>query len=260
MPRRHLPLITVDNVSKTYGEHPEDFAQLVLVNVKLTIDDGEFLIIYGPSGSGKSTLMNLLAGLEFPTGGRIFIRGENISKLNNNELAYYHSHRIGMVFQSFNLIKSLNVWENVALPQAATGIPYNLRKKRALHILKLLEMEKFANRHANELSGGQQQRVAIARALINTPGILLVDEPTGNLDSKMGDEVMRLLHDLNYRAKQTVILVTHNPDHLKFGSRVIHFRDGQIEREERPSEKVFGAIPPLLPEEYYDQIVRLKGK
>jgi len=260
MARRHLPLLTVDNVSKTFGEHPEDYAQLVLVNVKLNVEDGEFLIIYGPSGSGKSTLMNLLAGLEFATGGRVFIRGENISKMTNDELAHLHAHRTGMVFQSFNLIKSLNVWENVALPQAAVGIPQNLRKKRALHILKLLQMEKFANRHANELSGGQQQRVAIARALINNPAILLVDEPTGNLDSKMGDEVMRLLHDLNYRAKQTVILVTHNPDHLKFGSRVIYFKDGQIEREERPSEKEFASIPRLLPEEYYEQLVRLKGK
>jgi ABC-type lipoprotein export system ATPase subunit len=165
-----------------------------------------------------------------------------------------------MVFQTFNLIKSLNVWENVALPQTALGIPYSLRKKRALHILKLLQIEKFAERHANELSGGQQQRVAIARALINNPAILLVDEPTGNLDSKMADEVMRLLHDLNFRVKQTVILVTHNPDHLKFGSRIIYFKDGQIEHEERPSEEIFAAIPSLLPEQYYDQLVRLKGR
>jgi len=260
MPRHHLPLITFDNVSKTYGDHPEDYLQLVVINTKLTVEDGEFLIIYGPSGSGKSTLMNLAAGLEFPSGGRVFLRNQNLTKLTSDELAHVHARRCGMVFQSFNLIKSLNVWENVALPQAAIGVRYNLRKKRALHLLKILQMDQFANRHTNELSGGQQQRVAIARALINAPPLLLVDEPTGNLDSKMADEVMRLIHDLNVHAKQTVVLVTHNSDHLKFGSRVIYFKDGKIEREEKQEVADFVAIPPLLPKEYLEQLVHLKGR
>jgi len=259
MARQHHPLITIDNVSKTYGEHPEDYNQLVLINIKLTIEDGEFVIIFGPSGSGKSTLLNIMAGLEFPTGGRAFVREDNLAKLTNEELAGYHRDRMGMVFQSFNLIKSLNVWENVALPQAAAGVGYNKRKKRALRFLKLLEVDQYAYRHANELSGGQQQRVAIARALINDPSILLVDEPTGNLDTKMADEVMTLIHDLHYRANHTVVLVTHNPDYLRYATRTIYIRDGQIEREERTVHDV-GSVKPLLPEEYYQQLIRLKGK
>jgi len=259
MPRAHLPLITVDNVSKTYGDHPEDYSQLILINVKVTIEEGEFVIIFGPSGSGKSTLLNMMAGLEFPTGGRIFVRGSNLAKLNNGELAKYHRDRMGMVFQQFNLIKSLNVWENVALPQAAAGVPYGKRKKRAHHLLHLLQVDKYANRHPNELSGGQQQRVAIARALINDPSILLVDEPTGNLDTKMADEVMNLIHDLHYRAQHTVVLVTHNPDYLRYATRVIYIRDGQIEKEEN-SQHDPGSVKPVLPEEYYKQLIRFRGK
>lgn len=259
MSRRHFPLITVDNVSKTYGTHPEDFNQLVLINVKMTVEDGEFVIIFGPSGSGKSTLLNLMAGLEFPTAGRVFVRGDNLVKLTNQEISHYHRRRMGMVFQSFNLIKSLNVWENVALPMAADGVPYGKRKRRALRLLKILQLEKYAFRHANELSGGQQQRVSIARALVNDPSILLVDEPTGNLDTKMADEVMTLIHDLHYRADHTVVLVTHNPDYLKYATRIVYIRDGQIEREERQDHDP-GSIKPFLPEDYYQQLIKFRGK
>jgi putative ABC transport system ATP-binding protein len=232
------PLISLQGVSKTFSDDPLDYKDLVLKNVDLEIFPGEFIIIFGPSGSGKSTLLNLMAGLEFPTTGTIKVRRHNLAQLDNEALAKYHRMKMGMVFQSFNLIKSLNVWENVALPQTAQGIGYNLRKKHAMRLLKLLNIESYADRHANEISGGEQQRVAIARALINNPYFLLVDEPTGNLDTESANEVMHLLHDINRHADHTVVLVTHNPDYLPYATRVIHITDGQITKEETPKERI----------------------
>lgn len=246
-------------VSKTYGDDPLDFKTLVLKNIYMEIFEGEFVIIFGPSGSGKSTVLNVMAGLENPTAGRVLVRNRDLSKFNNEELASYHRTKMGMVFQSFNLIKSLNVWENVALPQTAGGINYNTRKKRAMKLLKLLNIEQYAYRHPNEISGGEQQRVAIARALINNPYFLLVDEPTGNLDSKSADEVMNLLFDINKRAKHTIVLVTHNPNYLHYASRVVYFEDGKIVIEEKREQSKDAAEPQVLEQGQAEALSEFKG-
>ncbi len=222
-------IISMEMVSKTYSNDPLDFKTLILKNIYLEIKEGEFVIIFGPSGSGKSTLLNILAGLELPTAGRIFVRHRDLSKFNDEELARYHRLRMGMVFQSFNLIKSLNV----ALPQTANGVNYKTRRKRALHLLKILNVGHYADRHPNEISGGEQQRVSIARALINNPYFLLVDEPTGNLDSKSAEDVMNLLYELNVNDNRTIVLVTHNPEQLRYASRIVYMQDGKILIEER---------------------------
>ncbi len=232
-------LISFQSVSKTYGDNPLDYKSLILKNVYLSIMPGEFLIVFGPSGSGKSTMLNLMAGLEFPTAGKVMVRGRNLARFESEELAQYHRQKMGMVFQSFNLLKSLNVWENVALPQTANQVRFGLRKKRAMRLLKLLNINQYAYRRPSEVSGGEQQRVAIARALINNPYFLLVDEPTGNLDSESAQEVMDILHGLNRHGKHTIVLVTHNPDYLHYATRVVYFQDGKIvkeERHERPAE------------------------
>ncbi len=231
------PLISFFSVSKTYGDDPLDYKSLVLKNIYLDIHPGEFVIIFGPSGSGKSTLLNLMAGLEFPTAGKVMVRGHNLSHFESQELAQYHRLKMGMVFQSFNLVKSLNVWENVALPQTASGVRYSLRKHRALRVLKLLNIQDYASRRVTEISGGEQQRVAIARALINNPFFLLVDEPTGNLDSQAAQEVMDILQGLNQHGKHTIVLVTHNPDYLHYASRIIYFQDGKIVKQDTHSEE-----------------------
>lgn len=231
-----IPLISVQMASKTYAEDPLDYKTLVLRNIYLEIFDGEFVTIFGPSGSGKSTLLNLIAGLEKPTAGRIMVKRHDLAKFNNDELAQFHRRKMGFVFQNFNLIKSLNVWENVALPQTASGINYAKRKQVAVKLLKLFHLDHFADRHPNELSGGEQQRVAIARALVNDPYFLLVDEPTGNLDSKSAEEVMQILQEIHHKENHTIILVTHNPNQLKFASRVIYMEDGQIVIEENRDE------------------------
>ncbi len=242
------PLISLKMVSKTFGDDPLDYRKLVLKNIYLDIMDGEFVIIYGPSGSGKSTILNLVAGLELPTAGQIKVRRHNLATLSPDELALYHRRRMGYVFQSFNLIKSLNVWENVALPQTANGRRYRQRRRRAMEILKLLNINHYADRHPNELSGGEQQRVAIARALVNNPEFLLVDEPTGNLDSQSAQEVMAILRSLHRDEHHTIILVTHNADYLVFATRVIYLEDGKIVIEEKRNEEAAATTQSLAEE------------
>jgi ABC-type lipoprotein export system ATPase subunit len=230
------PLLSLQYVSKSFGRNPLAYDSMVLKNVSVNIHDGEFIIIYGPSGSGKSTFLNLLAGLELPTAGRILLRDHNMADLSGEELAQYHRRKIGMVFQNFNLIKSLRVWENVALPQAANGTRYTPRRKRALELLELLGLKGLENRQPNELSGGQQQRVAIARALVNNPYLLLIDEPTGNLDTAAANEVMQIINNLHTQASHTLVLVTHNPNYLQYATRVFYMQDGQIIKEVRPQQ------------------------
>lgn len=221
-----IPVIKTINLCKYYqmGKTTVRASQ----KMNLEIYSGEFIIIFGQSGCGKSTLMSMLAGLDEPTSGEIRIRGEKLNDLDKNELARYRRTKIGMVFQQYNLIKTMTALENVALPLAFDGKPKKFRLQRALHCLEMVGLANLKDHTPAELSGGQQQKVAIARAWVTVPWIVLADEPTGNLDSKSADEVMKLLKSLSQKSKRTVVLITHNPDYLKFADRVIYLKDGVI--------------------------------
>lgn len=227
----HKPTIECEHVTKTFPAGKREIA--VVSDVNLTVRPGEFVILYGPSGSGKSTLLNLIAGLELPSKGEIKIRGYYLSHMNHRELANVHRTRIGMVFQQFNLVHTLTAVENVMLPQMFLGKHAKERKERSLKLMALFEIENLANQLPTELSGGEQQRLAIARAMVNDPWLLLVDEPTGNLDTKTAKEVMDIIADLNRHAHHTILLVTHNPDYLGMAHRVMFLKDGKIVREQQ---------------------------
>lgn len=198
-----------------------------LRGVSLVIKNGEYLSIMGPSGSGKSTLMNLIGALDRPTRGKVFIEEKDISKLSDNDLARLRRENIGFIFQQFNLIPRLTALENVELPMWYAGVSKTQRVKKAAELLKLVGLEDRVKHHPTELSGGQMQRVCIARALSNDPDIVMADEPTGNLDSKSGEEIMRILKDLNKQGK-TIIKVTHEEEYAKMAERIIYIRDGKI--------------------------------
>jgi putative ABC transport system ATP-binding protein len=202
-----------------------------LDGVDLDIERGEMMCLMGPSGSGKSTLMNLLGGLDKPDEGSIVVAGRDISALDENELALYRRQMVGFVFQSFNLIPTMTALENVAFPLIFSGTSPAERKDRAEGLLNMIGLGDRMDHKPTELSGGQQQRVAMARALANDPQILLGDEPTGNLDSKTGVEVMEMLCNLNEQG-QTIVLVTHDPRVSEYTTRSIHMLDGKIIEEE----------------------------
>jgi putative ABC transport system ATP-binding protein len=204
-----------------------------LENVSFSIEKGEFVSIIGPSGSGKSTLMHILGALDVPTSGKYFLDGQEISKLNDDELSDLRRNKIGFVFQSFNLLPRTTVLRNVMLPLLYSELTSDEREKRARECLQYAGMEenKFQNL-SNQLSGGQMQRVAIARSLINNPSIILADEPTGNLDTKTSHLVMNALKELNKKG-HTIILITHEIDVANYANRIIHIRDGAIEKDEK---------------------------
>lgn len=222
------PIIEVKNLSKTFGKGDNTFN--ALCDISLKIYSGDYIILYGPSGCGKSTLLNCIAGLEEFKDGEVLIRGESLKKKSEDKLAEHRRKKIGMIFQQFNILKSMTVEENVALSQLFDRIDKNIRLKRAENLLKILGLGKVIKRIPTELSGGQQQKVAIARALANNPWIILADEPTGNLDSKSSDQIMDLIADLNHKSKRTIILVTHNPDYRAYANKVVYIRDGKIEK------------------------------
>jgi putative ABC transport system ATP-binding protein len=221
-----IPIFKTVNVTKQY--ELGDFTVDALAGVNLEIYSGEFICIFGPSGCGKSTLLSIIAGLQQPSAGEVYLRGEKLTILNNDDLAKYRRSKIGMIFQSFNLIHSMNIVENVALPLGFAGIPKGRRMKRAEDLLDMVGLGKYKDHTPAQLSGGQQQRVAIARSMVNAPWIMLADEPTGNLDSKSANEVMRLLISLNRKSKRTVILITHNPDYLDYADRIFFLQDGKV--------------------------------
>ena len=256
MPGLSRSIVQLDNVHKVFPLGRTNAAN-VIKGITLHIHEGEFVTLYGPSGSGKSTLLNLMAGLETPSEGRVLVGGRDLAALDNAEMARYHRRKVGMVFQTFNLVKSLNVWENVALPQTAGGIPLNVRRDNAIHLLEMMHLGEKVNRHINELSGGEQQRVAIARTLVNRPYLILMDEPTGNLDTVSADEIMNIAHGLNEKARHTVVLVTHNPDYLHYSTRIMYIRDGRLDREEVNPRAYLDHI---LPDEHFDVLRNFRGE
>ena len=203
-----------------------------LRGINLKVKRGEFVAIMGPSGSGKSTLLNLLGALDKPTSGKVIIDGVDISTLSNDQLAKLRNEKIGFIFQSYNLINRSKVIRNIELPAIVKGMPKEVRIKKALELLKVLGLEGLHNRRPKHLSGGQQQRVAIARALINNPQIILADEPTGNLDSVSGREVMKYLRKMNEEFGTTVIVVTHDREVGEMADKILHIKDGKIVGEE----------------------------
>lgn len=198
-----------------------------LDDVSLKIEDGEFVTIIGPSGSGKSTMMNIVGCLDVATSGHYLIDGVDVSKYSENQLAFLRNKKMGFIFQGFNLLHNMNAYENVELPLIYQGIKKAERHKRVTNALKIVGMKERMKHKPSELSGGQQQRVAIARALATQPMCILADEPTGNLDSKTGDEIMKILKDLNKKGT-TVVIITHNDEIAKLARRVVHIKDGKI--------------------------------
>ena len=225
-----MALIETLDLWKTYKMGTEEVH--ALRGVSISIERGEYVAIMGPSGSGKSTLMNLIGCLDTPTQGSYLLNGKRVSEMNDDELARIRNEEIGFVFQTFNLLPRASALHNVELPLVYAGVSSKVRRERANLALDRVELSDRKHHRPNELSGGQRQRVAIARALVNDPSILLADEPTGNLDSKTGIEIMSVFQRL-HDAGNTIILVTHEADVAAYAHRVISIRDGQVEKDVR---------------------------
>lgn len=223
-------VIETQNLKKRYRMGDVDVS--ALNGIDLRVETGEFMSIMGPSGCGKTTLLNLIGALDRPTEGKVRIKGTDISKLNDNELAELRNREIGFVFQFFNLVARMSALKNVEMPMAFAGVSPDERKRRATELLESVGLGDRIDHRPTELSGGEQQRVAIARALVNNPSVVLCDEPTGNVDSKTGKEVMEILRKLNREQQQTFVIVTHDPLVAESVDRIAHMQDGVIIREE----------------------------
>lgn len=222
-----MSIITLSGISKVY--RTKEIETTALENVNLTVEKGEFISIMGPSGCGKSTLLNIIGLLDKPTTGTVALKGEICNDLSDSRMSHFRNQNLGFVFQSFHLIQSLNVADNVELPLIyRSGLSAKDRRERVEQVLQRLEMSHRIKHHPAQLSGGQCQRVAIARAIVGAPDIILADEPTGNLDSKMGAEVISLLHRLNKEDGTTIVMVTHNEAQARETDRIVRFFDGRI--------------------------------
>ncbi|MFB6231698.1 MAG: ABC transporter ATP-binding protein [Salinibacter sp.] len=228
-PATEHSLIEVNDLKKRYMMGSQEV--WALDGVSLSIEEGDYVAVMGPSGSGKSTLMNMLGCLDTPTSGTYHLRGEDVSTFSDNELAEIRNHEIGFVFQTFNLLPRVNCLRNAELPLIYAGMSKRDRRERATEALRNVGLGDRLDHRPNELSGGQRQRVATARALVNDPSLLLADEPTGNLDTETGDEIMQLLEAL-HRQGNTILLVTHEEPIAHHARRIIHLRDGKLEHTE----------------------------
>jgi len=229
------PILRVEKLTRTYRMGGETVA--ALAGIDLSIDQNEYVAIMGPSGSGKSTLMNILGCLDTPTSGSYWLNGQQVSKMSDVELARVRNREIGFVFQTFNLLARATALKNVELPLVYAGVRAKERHQRATEALQKVGLEGRMDHRPNELSGGQRQRVAVARALVTRPSLLLADEPTGNLDSKTGEEVMRMFEQL-HEGGQTIIVVTHDPEIAEHAQRKVVLKDGHIESDERVHQAV----------------------
>jgi putative ABC transport system ATP-binding protein len=240
-----VSIISLRNLTKSYqmGENTVH----ALRSVSLDVEQGDFVTIIGPSGSGKSTIMHILGCLDRPTSGQFLLGGRDVSSLSRDELAGIRNKQIGFVFQGFNLLPRTTALENVEVPLLYNRpvVPAAERHKRALAALTAMGLEQRAHHHPSQLSGGQQQRVAIARALVNEPNLILADEPTGNLDTKTSAEVMALLQELREKRTITVVLITHDMDVARYGTRIVSLRDGQIvsDKPNTPTRAAEAAVP-----------------
>lgn len=222
-------MIDLKDIVKIYRTGGEEL--VALKEISLHIAEGEFTSIMGPSGSGKSTMMNILGLLDRFDSGTYILNGQNVTGLSDNESAHVRNKEIGFVFQSFNLMPRMTILENVELPMVYAGIPAKERKERALKALDRVGLSDRVKHRPNEISGGQKQRVAIARAIVNTPAVLMADEPTGNLDSKTTLEIMRIFQELNAEGT-TIVMVTHEPEVAVYTKRIVSFRDGEIQDDQ----------------------------
>ncbi|CFX83895.1 ABC transporter-like [Syntrophomonas zehnderi OL-4] len=227
-------IIQIDKLRKIYRLGDEKV--IALDNISLQIARGEICCILGPSGSGKSTLLNMMAGLEKPSRGSIIIRGHEISRMNENQLARFRQKYIGFVFQSYNLLPTLTALENVSLPLTFRGVKKGVRDKQALKMLTAVGLKKHRNHKPAQMSGGQQQRVGIARAFVSHPTVIFADEPTGNLDSKTSSEVMQLIVQMARQNQQTLVIVTHDAGVAAYADRIVHILDGNIAQIENITE------------------------
>lgn len=228
------PLIQFENIKKTFSSPAGDYT--ALKGISFSVKESEFIAIMGPSGSGKSTIMNLIGALDSPTSGTYKLKGKDISNYTEDQLSEIRNKEIGFIFQSFNLLPRTTVQANVEKPMVFADIPAKERKERALKVLKLVGIDDKANNLSNHISGGQIQRVAVARALVMNPAILLADEPTGNLDSKTGTEILGFIQELNDKGR-TVILITHEDDIAEYAKRIIRIKDGLIESDKKIKQK-----------------------
>ncbi|MCL2815902.1 MAG: ABC transporter ATP-binding protein [Oscillospiraceae bacterium] len=224
-----MELLKIENLCKIYGK--ENNQVIALDNVSLTVEKGEFVAIIGSSGSGKSTLLHIIGGVDVPTSGKVYLDGQDVYAQNNEKLAIFRRRQVGLIYQFYNLIPTLNVTENITLPVLMDKREVN--QERLDELLRLLGLSDRRNHLPNQLSGGQQQRVSIGRALMNAPAVMLADEPTGNLDSKNGQEIINLLKESNKKYKQTLIVVTHDENVALQADRIIGISDGKVSRDER---------------------------
>lgn len=227
-------IVYADNVTRIYQIGVTEIYALRGANLKVL--EGEFVAVVGPSGSGKTTLLNVIGTLEKPTKGKVYINGVDTGTLSVDETAKFRRQNIGFVFQFFNLVDALTVYENIELPLVFDGVPYEERKKRIERILKEFQLRHLSTKFPEELSSGERQRVAIMRALINEPKIMLADEPTGNLDSKTGIEILSLFEELNKEKGITILMVTHDLSAAKRTKRILHMRDGKITVDQKKEE------------------------